>query len=381
MPKYLSGKLGDNCKRFLAKNTKRYQDQTIAIYNNKAQEAHLLSTCFATLCHKLLGTITKAQCYKDFILSCQQENGYFVDPQFKEQDLLAKHNKDYLYLQFTYFSLLALSALDTQPRHKLHFLQSFYSCEYMESWLNKLDWSFPWRESNNVMFVICLLSHRYTQEMSVELQDTFFKVLNAQQNPQTGLWGKEDSILEGIAGAYHFLLPYYYHNREIKYQERIIDSALSLISFDHLFVEDGGGGACEDLDAIDILCKLTQRTSYKKQEIHDALNKTLQCLVCCQNYDGGFSYRFNPFSFNLISMPKFSTTQWNLYISNVLNYPRKRWHYYSTWYFSSWQKMPFPLHKSDMWSTYARLSSIAAICEVLNIEKGNFIDDIGIGWH
>ena len=373
--------LRTNCIRYIETQTARKDDYVIAKFNKNSQ-ADLLSTCFAVLCLSLLDEKDKISKYLDYILACQQEDGYFFDQSFNEKDLLSNHDKSYLLLQFSYFSMLALSTMNINPKYSLGFLTPYHDAAYMQEWLKNLNWACPWLESNNVMFISCLLAHDKNFSNSKEVMDVFFQTLDEKQNKNTGLWGDDEkAILEGVAGAYHFLIPYYFYKKNINYQDNIIDNTLSLLSPDYLFTEEGGGGACEDLDALDILCKLTGLSSYRKNDIEYVLNKSLIALMCCQNQDGGFSYRFNPFSMNLKSLSFLDSTVWKVYVSNMLNFLQKRWHYNSTWYFSGWKKMPFPLHKSDLWATYARLVSIATISDILKLElKWNFLTVPGIGW-
>ncbi|MCD6460117.1 hypothetical protein J7L67_05570 [bacterium] len=373
--------LRKKCVQYIEKQTETKNHYVVARYSNNSQ-AFLLSTCFAVLSLSLMNKKEQIPQYIDYILDCQQETGYFYDPAFKEEDILSNHDKSYLILQFSYFSMLALSSAGIKPKYSLYFLKPFHSPDYLRKWLESLDWSRPWLESNNVMFISCLLAQDRSFLKSQEAMEVFFQTLDEKQNMNTGLWGTDEkAIFEGVAGAYHFLIPYYFYKRYILYKEKIIDSSLSLFSFDYLYSEDGGGGACEDLDAIDIICKLTNRSEYRRNDIEDVLNKSLIALMCCQNMDGGFSYRFNPLSVNIGAVPMFDRVTWKVYLSNIINYLKKRWHYNSTWYFSGWKKMPFPLHQSDMWATYARLVSIATISHILKIEEDwDFLKVPGIGW-
>jgi hypothetical protein len=74
-----------------------------------------------------------------------------------------------------------------------------------------------------------------------------------------------------------------------------VDTVLSLQHPDGGFAPDGGGGACEDVDAVDILVNLYKRFDYRRPEIRWALRRTLRHLLALQNPDGGFPYgRYRP---------------------------------------------------------------------------------------
>ncbi len=370
---------------YISNHTQSKENLQVVKYS-KNSEAYLLSTCFGLLSISLISnfednTIDTSK-YSNYILSCQKEDGTFMDPCFDNKDLISNHDISYLTLQFTYFSLLALSSVKLKPKTHLAFLEPYHDVEYIINWLEKMDWSKPWLESNNVMFIACLLAQDKNCKNLEELMDSFFNFLDKKQNPRTGLWGTDETnILEGVAGAFHYLIPYYYHKRSIQHIEKIIDSTLSLLSFDHLFVKKGGGGACEDLDAIDILCKLYKMIDYRHDSIKKILENALRSLKCCQNRDGGFSYRLNPFSCRKYTSTLTDPFSLRVHLLNALNVARERWHYLSTWYFSGWKLMPYPLIQSDMWSTYARLVSIASISNALGLPgKWNFLEVPGIGW-
>ena len=119
-----------------------------------------------------------------------------------------------------------------------------------------------------------------------------FSYLDSTQDPETGYWGTNQgaSLFNGMAGAFHFYFFYVYCNRHIQYVEKIIDSTLALQHHDGLFSPAGGGGHCEDLDAIDILVKFSQLSSYRESEVDISLNKAIYALLENKNSDSGFCY-------------------------------------------------------------------------------------------
>jgi hypothetical protein len=140
----------------------------------------------------------------------------------------------------------------------------------MTAWLENRDWSRPWYESNNAMFLLYFLSLEAAPggrayHAIVEALDWF----DATQDPLTGLWGTEMGarLLDGVAGAFHILLFYYFFDRPVPRIERLIDSTLALQNRDGLFSPFGGGGSCEDLDAVDILCNARVRTNYRRRDV------------------------------------------------------------------------------------------------------------------
>jgi len=99
-----------------------------------------------------------------------------------------------------------------------------------------------------------------------------------------------------VQSAYHFLLLYFFDNREINHKHRIINSCLKTQN------KLGGFGvklnlsAYEDIDSIDILSRLYFMTDYKKIEIKKLLEKALKWVLVNQNADRGFVFRrYEPF--------------------------------------------------------------------------------------
>ncbi len=68
---------------------------------------------------------------------------------------------------------------------------------------------------------------------------------------------------------------------------------LGLQNHDGGFDPDGGGGACEDVDAIDILVNVYKRSDYKHADIRHALRRCAAHMLRTQNNDGGFPYERN----------------------------------------------------------------------------------------
>lgn len=109
--------------------------------------------------------------------------------------------------------------------------------------------------------------------------EILFDYLDEKQDSETGLWGPPFNnklyLSRGVQSAYHFLLLYFYDNKEIKYEDRIIDSYLKTQNKFGGFEIKLNSSACEDIDSIDILSRLYFVTDYKKHEIKKSLEKHL----------------------------------------------------------------------------------------------------------
>lgn len=342
-------------------------------YSPKNKIANLYSTCFGVMCLDLIGELDK---FKDkdkvtkFIKKYQdKKTGYFIDNSCIPKDNV-KHNQEYIFLQLTDFAQLALSCLNTKANFNYKFLEKYKSKKKLEGWYYNLNWSNPWLISNNIMFILnCFIYESETKNK--KYIDHIIKLLNQTQDSKNGFWNlnKKSSLHNQMAGAYHFIFFYTYLNKKPNFVENIINSTLKIQDFDGLFNYSTGGGSCDDLDAIDLLCRSTFYTNYKKKQIERALLKSYNALLKNQNIDGGFCWAkrnnniikliINSLNLRLISCKDFiihplSKIKRIAYI--ILNKKSK-------WKYSGLENMELHSEDSDLFSTWFRLTSIAMIEE------------------
>jgi hypothetical protein len=127
------------------------------------------------------------------------------------------------------------------------------------------------------------------------LADRLLDWLDAHMDEETGYWGTDCSSsdfakLQAMCGAYHHYILYDYAGRTIPRLERIVDTTLSLQNPSGGFALDGGGGACEDIDATFILVSASRRSSYRREDIRAALARVVPAILSHQNEDGGLVY-------------------------------------------------------------------------------------------
>lgn len=354
----------------------------------------LLASCFAVLARELfddLASVSPAQgCdWARFIAEYQShESGLFLDPLLKPDDLpQSGHNWQYVTWQSTFFGLAALDALGAQAPHPLTFLETFLDSNNIEHWLASRDWTNPWLESNNIMFLVSCLVQEWERTGHTQYQaatHTIFDWLDDHQNPETGYWDLNQgaSLLNAMAGAFHFCFLYFYLGRPVNYAERIIDSTLALQQCDGLFDPRGGGSACLDLDAIDLLVKLSMLTEYRAEDIKTALAYAFEAILRNQNPDGGFCEAKRPplwqkslkrRAAELVSLDRLLNRPWRGQPVKYVSY-------------SGWDKMRYRVDESDLWSTWFRPLALALISTRY---PGKFIDDMNwqfrrtptLGWH
>ena len=363
-------------------------------------QPYLLSSCYAAFVRELYADLRNLSTWQrkewiDYINSCQdRETGLFCDPEMRPEHA-KNHSWEYLFLQSTTFCLSALSALQGTSRHPVHYDGRWYNPSGIVRWLERRDWSNAWMETNTVMFVGILLIREFTQYGTVKAKrvlENMLEWLDQFQDPCTGYWGTREgaSLQNSMAGAYHLYLLYYYLDRPLKYLDKIIDSTLSLQQQDGLFSPRGGGGACEDIDAIDTLVNAYQRTTYSRSDIVRALMRALPSLLACQNEDGGFVYarrrRFHLKEWvRLFTFIKedHCTFKWRLRLMGTVIKdqlaPGRGLRV------TEWPRMAIPVKESDMLGTWFRSLAIAEISQILPelpyaSLKWIFRDSPGLGW-
>lgn len=340
-------------------------------------QGSLLGTAFAVLIAHLVNRLDELpglpRLEKEFIHCLDQEKGFISDPDIKPFHFLKpeEHSPFYVDLQTTYFSRIALKALGCEQLPEVKWISSFKgSANAIECWLDQLDWSNPWLVSNLDMFlgIFLLESNKEnpTDQEVINLIQRYFKWHDAHQDAETGFWGDQHDLTCAMAGAYHILLHYDFWGQPIRYQNEIIDATLSLAWKDGLFVYGGGGGSCEDMDAIDILVRLSLLTDYKADEIKATLNRAAVAIYSRQSSDGGFSWRLPPNFTSMLKASKVLSWQKDVVkgqLTGKLFQLLRRSMYKSTHYYSSLSCYPFDISKSDLWSSWFRTLSLAFIAQ------------------
>ena len=234
------------------------------------------------------------------------------------------------------------------------------------------------------MFLLQLFSYEYIvikKEDSLDHIHTILDCLDSAQDSKTGLWGTQfkASSFASMAAAYHFLIFYKYFNRKINFSEKISSSVFQLQMRDGLFHPFGGGGACEDLDAIDVIYKTNSGVNTKSEE---SLKRAYRALL--QNFDknGGFCWAKRPTFPFLVGLKYFNPSlelfnigmiKWiikNNYIGSLIPFFKEK----KIYEYSNWNLMKYHINLSDSWSTWFRLLSIATIERLLPDLKKHDID-------
>ncbi|MEW4563914.1 hypothetical protein AB1K70_15370 [Bremerella sp. JC770] len=343
-----------------------YLDDSAFYRNCLGGAPTLYAACYALLTRYYLGELDRrrpdasALATLNRILDCQEEaTGCFIGPELEQWSPPSGSifDREHLIMHQTTTVLSCLETFDRPPKFTLRFAHRFTDLKQLEKWFQERDWSDPWLEGNNLLFVLQLLVYLRDVERIAGAEDSlqyFFSLLDRLVDPSTGLWGTDrgGSIPGGVYGGYHQLLAYYYEHHQVMHPERLVDSVLSLQHVDGGFALRGGGGACEDVDAIDILVNLYKLRDYRRPQIRVALRRCLPHLYRQQVSDGGFLYRRNAV-FHHMTIPDTRSEK----------------------------------NQSNMFSTWFRVHTLALIAEVLTDDASlaelefRFNPRLSMGWH
>jgi prenyltransferase beta subunit len=357
-----------------------------------SSDGTLLSTCFSLFSLNLLSSLTRISendrnLIAEYILSCQKEDsGYFIDPILVKEDLSSPdHDWDYITHQSTFFAITALRILNRNPKYSLSFLMNFQHPSRINYWLDNMDWSNPWRESNRVMFLLSFLSYLWLKEREEKVRkniDEILDWLDNQQDEDIGFWGTQHgaSLLNGMAGAFHFLFFYIYFKRPIHHINKIIDNTLNLQQSDGLYNPRLGGEACLDLDAVDILVKLSTLTDYREKDIEASLYRTFWAIRCNQRSNGSFCEAVRK------GKPKSTKRKLGelIGLDKMLKRPYKPQLDFIK--YAGWEKMKYLSDEGDLWSCWFRPLALAIIDSKYNNKLfenpyWNFQKEPFLGWH
>lgn len=259
----------------------------------------LYGTCYALLARHYLGSDQALPpSTLQFLQAAQDpDTGMMTGPELCDWSPppSAIHDREHLLFHLTCAALPACQQFGVSLRHPLKQARQFCDLDSLRAWLDRRQLKAAWLEGNNLLFAGQLLVYMRDVERLPEAGpalEMWFDWLDQRVDPKTGLWGLAEgaSRFEAMCGGYHQLLVYHHDKRPIHHPRALVNTVLSLQHPDGGFAPDGGGGACEDVDAVDILVNLYKQQDYRRPDIRLALRRCLRLLLALQNPDGGFPY-------------------------------------------------------------------------------------------
>ncbi len=361
----------------------------------------IFTSCFAAFLYDLLNGVgelkdSEREQWLDFILSHQnEETGLFHDSFADDRNLSAAHNLRYVTWQLTTFCISAVHALKGELRYPLKFIETegLDQAENIRSTLKSFNWNNPWGAGNLAMFLGIMLMEDAQQKglgMDIEPIKTFFDWHDEYQNKQTGFWGegKPAEYHNGLFGAYHQYLLYFYAQRNLNCKEKIIDRIISFQNIDGMFAPQMGGGGCEDIDAIDTLVQLSIKTDYRTGDVKKVLQKSYKAITALESKEGGFIWgvrkRYGPFMYlrNLFSF--YRNREFHQWVFVNRRFVREQLNPVKPRHPEGWVSRGIPVDESDLFSTWFRLLAIAYTSKIIKTPHSHlnwhYLDAQGLGW-
>lgn len=286
-------------------------DQEGILYRYSAQcnRPTLYSSAYACMIYSLLGGAFKVDEEKRekwigyFDDMQDSETGLFRDPvvwnaRFDDSDWWGGRH---LALHMT----SAYATLGTRPRHSFHFLESYKDTGKLMAWLDSHDWSadisFAEDIDNKIMNIGCLLQYQRDQwhdAKAATAVSVLLDYLYDRINGQTGLWGgynmsDPSQISRIVQFAYH-LLPIFLYDGKLNFDvDKILSIVLKTQNRHGGFSPKPNSSACEDIDSIYILARLSPFTNRYRDDVLSALTRARAWVFMNQVDDGGFVFRIN----------------------------------------------------------------------------------------
>ena len=195
--------------------------------------------------------------------------------------------------------IISVTALGGVVEKPFEFLNLYYDLDFLISWLENQDWDNKSADvSNAVQNIGALMQYSrdfHANDRARAAVDCMLDWLEKTQDAATGFWGEAgqtpESLSLGVQTGYHLWLLFFYDKRPLHHIDRIIDSSLATQNKFGGYGVKSNSSACEDIDSMDPLVRLTLHTEYRRDEIHESLKEALPWIIVNMNEDGGFVFR------------------------------------------------------------------------------------------
>lgn len=194
--------------------------------------------------------------------------------------------------------IILYAKLGKIPKYNFEYLDFLINPQYALEFMKSLDWTNPWGTSNVVMNYVVAMQYARDFMNNSQYNDSITAIENwliDNINPQVGMWTSKTKLsktdkYEAVRGAYHIYPLLKYDKLEIPYAERAIDTILNLQNRVGGYDFKYNSGACEDIDAIDALIRLSMQTDYKRDLVKGSIVKSIDWVLQNQMSDGGFVF-------------------------------------------------------------------------------------------
>ncbi len=278
-------------------------------YSPSAPHPTLYSSVYACLLYSLFGemnnvSLEQRRQWAGYFDSFQSStDGLFRDPAVQNE---IYEDSDWWGARHLVLHLItAYAALDQLPQHRFAFLDAFKSPGRIDEWLDSVDWSSPslMRSDidNKVMNVACALQFErdYHNDIAARCAvEHLHNRLETFADARTGLWGSVDfadanSLSRAVQFAYHLRVPMLYDGRKGPGVTGLLEAILCTQNAVGGYGTQLNSSACEDIDSVDLLCKLSEQIDARDERVALSLERSLPWQLANQNDDGGFVFRRN----------------------------------------------------------------------------------------
>jgi hypothetical protein len=257
-------------------------------YASGCSEPTLYSSTYAAMTRSLYGDLNQLanaerEGWVSYLNRFQDEDGLYRDPVTYNQGW---YKDDPLWCgrpHLTCHVVTALACLGGVAEKPLRFLDMWRCPDRMRKWLAERDWGerVAW-SGNEIMNVGTLLQYArdfQNDHASAEPMAAMLEWLSTNHiNPETGVWGDLDVSdpiwrSHAVQAAYHWWPLFFYDGYPIPYLERAMDTVLAtqnpLGGFGwgvHNSASPYHSSACEDIDSIDPLARMSTESCRREHE-------------------------------------------------------------------------------------------------------------------
>jgi hypothetical protein len=211
--------------------------------------------------------------------------------------------------------IVALTCLGGVAAKPFAVVKEFSDADKLARWMESRDWGerVGW-SGNEIMNLGTLLQYArdfHRDEPAGKAVTVMLDWLDTHWvNPKTGVWGTLDisdpvKRSHAVQAAYHWWPLYFYEARKPPYIPQALDTILAtqnpMGGFGwgvHNTTDPFTSSACEDIDSIDPLVRLSSLTDYRKEDVRSALRRALPWVLKNQVSDGGFVFMLDrPFQY------------------------------------------------------------------------------------
>lgn len=283
-------------------------DKEVYLYRYSASTTvpNIYCSTYACMVNSLYGNLgslgeSERVAWIDYFKSMQSaSDGLFRDPNLVN-DLFEKEDwwgARHLAVQV----ICSLTVLGGRPEHDFCFLEPLYSHRSMVQWLESRDWrervDYVGNEIMNYGALLQFSRDTFGNSHAGRAVDIMIHWLTNNLNSVTGMWSEDillnpEKLSQAVQGAYHIFPLFTYDGREYPFMEQFVDNLLLTQNRLGGFGVMLNSSACEDIDTIEPLYRLSKMTGYRSFEIAAAISRAIPWIIANMNRDGGFVFRRN----------------------------------------------------------------------------------------